>query len=697
VKHHGEVKLRRANNPSPKGSFGYIGRFVRIDIEGDHFHPGTVVIAFNPKHLGSVAIETLRVFQWIPERKRYRLIHRSGVGQTRDYVWGKIDEPGLYAVIGVNADPLVARTLGLMHYLHGWVHTGGSQAQSNLHRRICKLLLGNAQTQNLLRNRAFARNLVEENLRHGLPGKWPGGIPPRKTAKQWKQLEAICSSPDFPHEPPEAQLIEMSVLAPAEGGEWVVSPQSSEILAIHAALLKTGKIMYFGGSEHDKKQHKKKKVDHTRLWDPATGNVETIGSPTHDLFCVGHSFLADGKLLAAGGTQKYGPGYKGLRETSIFDPDLLPLNPWVAACMMNFERGTTKGGGRWYPTLVTLSDGKVLTVSGFPEKTDSRNINIMVEIFNTAPLPQGSYADIGDQATMPKGYPRMHLLPDGKVFCATDMNGKTMKLDCSNNTKTNLPGSGKEFDNFATTAVLLPLLPANGYAPRVLLLGSSQPQMIDLSAGNPAWQDTSPRPLTGSPARKNLNALLMPDATVLVVGGSETKLDADAVLAAERYDPATNTWTTLSNSAVPRLYHSVALLLPDGRVWTAGSNFNCDIGLANRELRIEIFSPPYLFQGPRPTITSAPATVTAQAAATFVVQTPQANDIASACLLRCGSVTHAFDADQRYIGLTIQSHTASQLTLVAPPNKNIAPPGFYLLFVVDTDGIPSTGKFVRVQ
>ena len=631
-------------------------------------------------------------------QKKYRLIHRSGVGQTRNYVWGKIEEPGIYAVIGVNADPLVARTLGILHYLHGWTHTGGTSAQSNLHKRICKLLLSNTETQNLLSDRAFARKLVEENLRHGLPGKWPGGIPPKKTKQQWMELEAICVSPDFPHEPPEAQLLEMSVLTPAEGGEWVVIPQSSEVLAIHAALLKTGKVLFFSGSEHDKKQHKKKKVDHTRLWDPATGNVQTIGSPTHDTFCVGHSFLADGKLLAAGGTQKYGPGYKGLRETSIFDPDIVPpQNPWITASLMHLERGTTKGGGRWYPTLVTLANGDVLTVSGFPEKTDTRPINIMVEIFNTAPAPQGSYTDIGDQPTMPKGYPRMYLLPDGKVYCSTDVNQKTMKLDCSDNTKTNLPGPGKEFDNFATTAVLLPLLPANNHAPRVLLLGASQPQIINLSVGNPVWQNTSPRALSGSPARKNGNAVLLPDGTVLVVGGSETKLDADAVLAAERYDPDTGTWSVLANSAVPRLYHSVALLLPDGRVWTAGSNFDCEGGVANRELRIELYSPPYLFQGPRPSITSAPATVNAQAATTFNVQTPQANDIAKACLIRCGSVTHGFDADQRYVGLTIQSHTASQLTLVAPPNKNVAPPGYYLLFVVENDGIPSIGKFVKIQ
>ena len=383
------------------------------------------------------------------------------------------------------------------------------------------------------------------------------------------------------------------------------------------------KCFIFPDPQHDRKQHNTKKFNHTRLWDPLTGIVETVGSPPYDLFCCGHSFLADGTLLVGGGTEKYGPSYKGLRNTSIFDSALLPQNPWIAASLMKTQRGKTTGGGRWYPTLVTLANGTVLTVSGLPAKTDTRSKNIMVEIFNPSPAPQGTYADKGDQPTIPKGYPRMHLLPDGHVYCATEMNGKSIKLDPFTNVKADLPGPGSEFDGFATTAVLLPLLPQNNYAPKVLVIGASQPRIIDLSAVNPVWQDTNSRTLSGSPARKNLNALLLPDATVLVVGGSETRLDADAVLAAERFNPANGEWSTLANAAVPRLYHSVAVLLPDGRVWTAGSNFNCNPGLVNRELRMELYSPPYLFQSPRPAITASPATVSAQPAVTFAIQSPR--------------------------------------------------------------------------
>ncbi len=268
-------QVKRAPNPSPNGSVGYINRFVKIPDQTGSTIPGTLIISFEPKRLGSVAMETLRIFRWNPQKKSYRLIHRSGVGQSRNYVWGHVKEPGLYAVIGVNADPLVARTLGILHYLHGWLHAGGQQVEYSLHRRICRLVLSNNEMQNLMRNSKFARSVVEENLRHGLPGKWPGGIPPRKTPTAWKKIEKICESPEFPHEPPEAQLISLSVSTPAVGGQWEVLPQDSQVLAVHAALLRTGKVLYFSGSEHDKKQHKKKKVDHTRLWD-RSGSCESV-------------------------------------------------------------------------------------------------------------------------------------------------------------------------------------------------------------------------------------------------------------------------------------------------------------------------------------------------------------------------------------------------------------------------------------
>jgi hypothetical protein len=196
--------------------------------------------------------------------------------------------------------------------------------------------------------------------------------------------------------------------------------------------------------------------------------------------------------------------------------------------------------------------------------------------------------------------------------------------------------------------------------------------------------------------------VLLPDGTVLVVGGSRSSNDTDAVLTAERYDPAADQWEALATAAVPRLYHSVALLLPDGRVWTCGSNHDCKQSFHdvpptrpdNRELRMELFSPPYLFRGPRPSILSAPNTVTC--GSDIEVKTPEAVHVNRVALLRCGSVTHAFDSDQRFVELPVRHRHGNRLTVDAPPNTAVAPPGYYMLFVVDRHGIPSSARLLRV-
>jgi len=190
---------------------------------------------------------------------------------------------------------------------------------------------------------------------------------------------------------------------------------------------------------------------------------------------------------------------------------------------------------------------------------------------------------------------------------------------------------------------------------------------------------------------------------VLVVGGTTDGKDARAILHAEQYDPEADRWSTLAAASVPRVYHSVALLLPDGRVWVAGSNHNGDRnrrgdrGTARdrRELRIEIFSPPYLFAGPRPLLLAAPEETLPGGA--FTVATPEPEAIGAVVLHRAGSVTHAFDADQRHVALAFERRAGGQLAVAAPPDNAVAPPGYYLLFLVSRDGVPSVGRFLRVR
>jgi hypothetical protein len=190
--------------------------------------------------------------------------------------------------------------------------------------------------------------------------------------------------------------------------------------------------------------------------------------------------------------------------------------------------------------------------------------------------------------------------------------------------------------------------------------------------------------------------VLLPDETILVIGGQRNgkwNTDPGVVLEAEVYDPRTDTWTPTAPMAFPRQYHSVAVLLPDGRVLTAGGVDPS--GVPERDQRnMEVFSPAYLSMGPRPAITAAPANIAY--GASFAIDTPDASRVDSVVMLRPASVTHHTDAGLRSIKLPILSRAATSVTAGAPANGNIAPPGYYMLFLVDGDRVPSAGQFIRV-
>lgn len=214
--------------------------------------------------------------------------------------------------------------------------------------------------------------------------------------------------------------------------------------------------------------------------------------------------------------------------------------------------------------------------------------------------------------------------------------------------------------------------------------------VLDMSQVSPAWRQTAPMAFP----RSYHNLVLLPDGNVLVTGGGRTTDARDltqAVYEMEIWSPVTETWTTVAAMQVPRLYHSTALLLPDGRVLVSGGG---SFGGATDQLSAEIYSPPYLFKGARPTISSVPTNI--QYGTSFVVATPDASTIASVSLVRPGAVTHSFDQDQRFLPLGFQQN-AGGLDVQAPANSNLAPPGYYMLFIINANGVPSTGAFVRLQ
>jgi hypothetical protein len=226
-------------------------------------------------------------------------------------------------------------------------------------------------------------------------------------------------------------------------------------------------------------------------------------------------------------------------------------------------------------------------------------------------------------------------------------------------------------------------------------------EVIDLTGATPTATPT------GSMAygRRQNNLTVLADGTVLVTGGNSSGaalVDLNAgVYAAELWNPATGQWTTLSNMQVTRQYHSTALLLPDGRVLSAGGGIcgTCDtVGYLNKNA--EIFSPPYLFAkdgsgslAPRPTVAAAPGTVTE--GSRFGVSTPDAASISKVALVKLGAVTHSNNMEQRYVPLSFTAGTGT-LAVTAPAYTKIAPPGYYMLFIVNSAGVPSVAPILSV-
>jgi hypothetical protein len=222
-------------------------------------------------------------------------------------------------------------------------------------------------------------------------------------------------------------------------------------------------------------------------------------------------------------------------------------------------------------------------------------------------------------------------------------------------------------------------------------------ESIDLTSPAPGTNWATPA-LTMNFARANVNAVLLPDGNIFIVGGQRAGkwnfTDPDPVLEGEIFDPVTETFTPTAPMQFPRQYHSVAVLLPDGRVLCAGG-VDPTHPVERDQRQMEVFSPPYLDMGPRPAIASAPASVSY--GATITVDTPDAADIASVVLIRPNSVTHHTDAGHRLIRIPIAGTTASGIDVQLPATATIAPPGHYMLFLVNGMGVPSEAVFLHIS
>ena len=492
-------------------------------------------------------------------------------------------------------------------------------------------------------------------------------------------------------------------------GQWELS-FSSPYLMVHTSLLPNGKVLYWSPSSNP--------ITYSRLWscvlnnglcDPDVNgnNDQDIFYTTTDLFCSGHSLLPDGRLFVAGGSN-FLSGELGTATTTIFDANPQPSPSPVAS------PGPTMMNPRWYPSVVTLGTGETAILSGakcaFGQQAPCENYdyNTIPEVLNAAGTSLRTLT--GADRFVPL-YPQLHVASDGRVFHAGPVSPSRW-LDTAG---TGAWGTTEKPYYYASQPQMITYRESGSSVmydvDKVMIAGGGDPptntcEKINLTNESGNWEETGSMQY----ARRHLNLTILADGKVLATGGTQGSGFDDscirnAILAAELWDPWTGngTWTTLASMAYRRQYHSVAFLLPDGRVMVGGNTGsaptapNCQAN--NASFQQEIFTPPYLFNSDgtlatRPLITYAPETVTY--GNQFIVTSPSSFNIQKVTMVRLSSVTHSVNMNQRINHLTF-SRVGFNLRVNAPANGNVCPPGHYMLFIINSSGVPSVAKIIKIE
>jgi hypothetical protein len=471
--------------------------------------------------------------------------------------------------------------------------------------------------------------------------------------------------------PKATELQTGSAAGPGSLGQWS-SASSWPINAIHAILTPDGKIMSYG-TDPAGNQGAQLYYD---VWNPATNAHSLLQHSTRtDLFCNAQVMLpTTGQVLLAGGDTRGlndgTPVNLGVRDTNLFDPVLLELK----------ASGTPMQYARWYGSLFPLADGRVLTAAGIDGTAAGAG---PPELYT----PGSGWRTLSKIVDWPADwyYPRGFLAPNGKVVIASGSSLYSLDVEAETmNTIGTLPKH---------TDWTLPW--AHFDRGRMMMVDDEGGAMvIDVNGATPVIT-----PIAGPGTNRVWGtATVLADGKVAVTGGSsEDNVLVDTAFSTLIWDPKTNGWTTGASAAKPRLYHSSAILLPDATVLSVGGGSPGPVV----NLNAEIYSPPYLFDSngqkqARPLINSAPAKV--DLGATFGITVASGRAVQRVTLVRTGSVTHSTNFEQRFLELPFtQAAGSSNVSITLNEGPNTVPIGYYMLFVIDSAGVPSVAKIMKVD
>ncbi|GIF10749.1 galactose oxidase-like domain-containing protein [Actinoplanes teichomyceticus] len=467
-------------------------------------------------------------------------------------------------------------------------------------------------------------------------------------------------------------------------GQWS-AVVDTPVVPVFQAVLPSGKVLMWDSvGDNAAESYPDHSFTRAVVWNPADDTYKRVDLQGSNIFCAGFAHLGNGDILVAGGNAN--AKLEGTVNTYVF--------AWRTE---TWTRGRDMAAGRWYPSVAETANGEEVIIGGGPATA---------EVYQT----DGTIRALpGFSKYSARLYPYMGSRPDTQIgLFGPYFTGYTINTsgDGVITATSNRDGMNRDYGSFSTYDIGKSLVVGggSGIEDGVPKRPTRSAVVVDSTTGlAPAYTATG----SLSTGRRQLNATVLADGSVLATGGltstaTDGLVDLDnAATAAERWDPATGQWTVLASAHRIRQYHSAAVLLPDGRVMTGGGGI-CGpcMTVGYLEKNVEYFSPPYLYAkdgtgrlATRPVISAAPAGVAVDTA--FTVSTRQAASIRKVALVGLGDSTHGVDQGQRYVPLKF-SASGTTLTVTGPPNGGVAPPGYYMLFVVDAAGVPSIAKIVQV-